>query len=45
MGRAKSDIVRELDNENYKKVHVQWWVLLKKGVNNDDLYRITMIVG
>jgi hypothetical protein len=45
MGRAESDIVKELDNENYRKVHVQWWVPLKKGVKNDDLYCIIVIVG
>lgn len=36
MGRAKNDVVRELDYENYRKIHVQWWVLLKKGVKNDE---------
>jgi hypothetical protein len=25
MERAKSDVVKDQDNENYKKVYVQWW--------------------
>jgi hypothetical protein len=24
MGRAKSDVVKDQENENYKKVYVQW---------------------
>jgi hypothetical protein len=35
MGKAKSD-VRNQENENYKKVYVQWWVLVRKGVKNDE---------
>jgi hypothetical protein len=31
MGRAKSDVVRDQENENYMKVYVQWWVPVKKG--------------
>jgi hypothetical protein len=31
MGRAESDVVRHQENENYKKVNVQWWVHVKKG--------------
>jgi hypothetical protein len=27
MGRAESDVVRDQENENYKKVYVQWWFL------------------
>jgi hypothetical protein len=36
MGRAESDVVRDKDNENYKKVYVQWWVFMKKGAKNDE---------
>ncbi len=36
MGRAKSDVVRDPKNENYRKVHVQWWVLVTKGAKNDE---------
>jgi hypothetical protein len=36
MGRAENDVVRELDCENYRKIHVQLWVFLKKGVKNDE---------
>jgi hypothetical protein len=28
---AKSDVVRNKKNENYRKVYVQWWVLVRKG--------------
>jgi hypothetical protein len=38
MGRVKSDVVRNQKNENYRKVYVQWWVLVKKGAKNDELY-------
>jgi hypothetical protein len=36
MGKVKSDVVRDQENENYKKVYVQWWVLAKKGAKNDE---------
>jgi hypothetical protein len=36
MGRAKSDVVRDYENENHRKVYVQWWVLMRKGVKNDE---------
>jgi len=36
MGKAKSDVVRDQENENYRKVYVQWWVLMKKGAKNDE---------
>jgi hypothetical protein len=35
MGRAKSD-VKDQENEYYRKVYVQWWVLVRKGVKNDE---------
>jgi hypothetical protein len=39
MGRVESGVVRKLDCENYRKVHVLWWVLLKKGVKyHEKLY-------
>jgi hypothetical protein len=34
-GRAKSD-VKDQENENYRKVYVQWWVLVRKGVEDDE---------
>ncbi len=38
-GRAESDVVRDQKNENYKKVYVQWWILVRKGAkNNEELY-------
>jgi hypothetical protein len=30
MGRAESDVVKHQENENYRKVYVQWWVHVKK---------------
>jgi hypothetical protein len=35
MGRAKSD-VRYQHGDDYRKVHVQWWVPLRKGTKNDE---------
>ncbi len=36
MGRAKSDVVRDQENENYRKVYVQWRVPVRKGIENDE---------
>jgi hypothetical protein len=36
MGRAKSDVIGDQKNENYKKVYVQWWVFVKKRTKNDE---------
>jgi hypothetical protein len=36
MGKAKSDVVRDQKNVNHRKVYVQWWVLVRKGANNDE---------
>jgi hypothetical protein len=36
MERAESDVVRYQENENYKKVYVQWKVPMRKGANNDE---------
>jgi hypothetical protein len=36
MGRAKNDVIKDQNNENYRKIHVQWWVLMRKGSNNDE---------
>jgi hypothetical protein len=30
MGRAESDVVKDQKNENYRKVYVQWWVLVRR---------------
>jgi hypothetical protein len=43
MGMAKSDIVRDQENGNYRKVYVQWWVLVRKGAKNDE--KCIIIVG
>jgi hypothetical protein len=40
LGRVDSDVVTDEGNEHYIMVHVQWWVMLKKGVViNVELYR------
>jgi hypothetical protein len=36
MRKAKSDVVKNQKNENYGKVYVQWWILMRKGVKNDE---------
>jgi hypothetical protein len=36
MGRAENDVVRDQENENYRKVYVQWWVPVRKGAKNDE---------
>jgi len=36
MGRAESDVVKDQNNENYRKVYVQWWVHVRKGAKNDE---------
>jgi hypothetical protein len=39
MGKVENDVVKHQNNKNYRKVHVQWWVLVKKGAKNDkELY-------
>jgi hypothetical protein len=36
---ANSDVVKDEGNKHHKMVHVQWWMLLKKGtMNNVKLY-------
>jgi len=36
MGSVESEVVRNQKTENYRKVYVQWWVPMKKGVKNDE---------
>jgi hypothetical protein len=36
MGRVESDVIKDQDNENYRKVHVQWWVFVRKRNQNDE---------
>jgi hypothetical protein len=36
MGRAESDAIKNQENENYRKVYVQWWVPVRKGAKNDE---------
>jgi hypothetical protein len=36
MGKTQCDVVTNEQNENFKMVKVQWWVLMKKGSNLDE---------
>ncbi len=36
MGRVKGDVVKDEENEYFKMVKVQWWVLVKKGSKLDE---------
>jgi hypothetical protein len=36
MGRAKNNVVKDQNNENYRKIHVQWWIPIRKGAKNDE---------
>jgi hypothetical protein len=36
MGRVESDVEKDQENENYRKVYVQWWVLVRKGAKSDE---------
>jgi hypothetical protein len=36
MGRAEGDVIKDEENEYFKMVRVQWWVLVKKGSNFDE---------
>ncbi len=31
MGRVESDVIKDQEDEDYRKVHVQWWVFVRKG--------------
>jgi hypothetical protein len=33
MGKAQGDVVKTKKMEFFKMVRVQWWVLMKKGIN------------
>ncbi len=35
MGRAKNEVVKDEQVENFKHLHIQWWLLVKKGARND----------
>jgi hypothetical protein len=36
MEKAKSDVVKDEENEYFKMVKVQWWVFVKKGSKLDE---------
>jgi hypothetical protein len=35
MGRVESEVVKDKQFENFRYLHIQWWVLVKKGTRND----------
>jgi len=48
MGRIQSDVVKDDQNEFFKMVMVQWWVLVKKGqiqMNNVCMKIVGMVSG
>jgi hypothetical protein len=39
MGKAKSEVVKDEQVENFRHFQIQWWVPVKKGARNDrELY-------
>jgi len=38
MGRVESDVIKDQEDEDYRKVHVQWWVCEKGSKNDEELY-------
>ncbi len=36
MGKGEGDVVKDKENEYFKMVRVQWWILVKKGSNLDE---------
>ncbi len=36
MGRVEGDVIKNEENEYFKMVRIQWWVLVKKGSNLDE---------
>jgi hypothetical protein len=34
-GKAKSEVVKDEQSNNFKHVHIQWWVPMKKRARND----------
>jgi hypothetical protein len=35
MGRPENEVVKDEQFDNFKHDNIQWWVTMKKGVNND----------
>jgi hypothetical protein len=35
MGRAENEVVKDEQFDNFKHDNIQWWLTMKKGVNND----------
>ncbi len=35
MGRVENEVVKDEHSENFRHLHIQWWVLVKKGARND----------
>jgi hypothetical protein len=35
MGKTQNDVIKDDQNENFKMVRVQWWVLVKEMSNSD----------
>jgi hypothetical protein len=35
MGKANNEVVKDEHFENFRHLHIQWWVRVKKGTKND----------
>jgi hypothetical protein len=35
MGKVENEVVKDEQVENFKHLHIQWWLLVKKGARND----------
>jgi len=40
LGRIEYEVVKDVESEHYRKVLVQWWVLVKSVKNQKTLYRL-----
>jgi len=39
MGRLENEVVKDEQSNDFRHVHIQWWVPMKKGARNDrELY-------
>ncbi len=36
MGKTQNDVIKDDQNENFKMLRVQWWVLMKEMSNSDE---------
>jgi hypothetical protein len=45
MGRANNEVVKDKHFQNFRHLHIQWWVHVKKGAKNDrELYQDCWVI-